>query len=216
MTALNRHQPATAHRIVFFGDSITEEGNAPDGYVDQLRHALAGKASVIGAGISGNKVPDLQARLDRDVLPHTPTIVVVYIGINDVWHDSLGLHGTPITIFEQGLRDVIARIQATGAHIILCTPSVIGEKPDGSNMHDPDLDRYANVSRSLAAATGCTLCDLRQAFIAYLRQHNPGTHESGILTRDAVHLTARGNTLVAEALLPRLSAALAATPPRIM
>jgi len=41
---------------------------------------------VIGAGISGNKVPDLQRRLERDVLKKKPTVVFIYIGINDVWH----------------------------------------------------------------------------------------------------------------------------------
>ncbi len=43
---------------------------------------------VIGAGISGNKVPNLEDRLDRDVLSHKPNVVVIYIGINDVWHSK--------------------------------------------------------------------------------------------------------------------------------
>ncbi len=212
MTASSHAPASTTHRIVFFGDSITEEGNAPGGYVDQIRRRLPGMASVIGAGIGGNKVPDLQGRVDRDVLSHSPTLVVIYIGINDVWHDSLGLQGTPADIFERGLRDVIGRIQSVHARIILCTPTVIGEKPDGSNPHDQDLDRYANISRTIAAATGATLCDLRKVFIAYLRQHNHAMSESGILTRDTVHLTDRGNTLVAEALLPLLSSAVSGSP----
>ena len=40
---------------------------------------------VIGAGISGNKVPDLEKRLERDVLSKKPTIVVIYIGIRAYW-----------------------------------------------------------------------------------------------------------------------------------
>jgi len=35
---------------------------------------------IIGAGVGGNKVPDLQARIEKDVLAKKPTIVVVYIG----------------------------------------------------------------------------------------------------------------------------------------
>src|SRR5690349_23688471 len=74
-------------RIVFLGDSITQQGAGPKGYVTLIRKELEEKhpdlnAEVIGAGISGNKVPDLQRRLDKDVLQKKPTVVVIYIGIN--------------------------------------------------------------------------------------------------------------------------------------
>jgi len=198
--------PSAPDRIVFFGDSITEEGNAPGGYVDLLRHQLSGpgRTTVIGAGISGNTVSDLQVRLDRDVLPHAPTTVVIYIGINDVWQTTTG-QGTPLNAFEAGLRSIIGRIKGIGARIILCTPSVIGEKPDGSNLLDPDLDRFANASRNIAATTGSTLCDLRTMFVQHLQRHNLSMAESGILTRDGVHLNDPGNALVARALFPFLS-----------
>src|SRR5580692_10445268 len=78
-------------RIVFLGDSITEAGVSPKGYVTLIKNSLNEKhkdlgIEIIGAGISGNKVPDLQKRLERDVLMKKPTLVVIYIGINDVWH----------------------------------------------------------------------------------------------------------------------------------
>jgi lysophospholipase L1-like esterase len=55
-------------RIVFLGDSITQGGDSHDkGYVRVIRKTLTEKhgdlgIEVIGAGISGNKVPDLQRR----------------------------------------------------------------------------------------------------------------------------------------------------------
>ena len=64
--------PAPA-RIVFFGDSITEAGVQPTGYVtlvaDSLKRRYPDRAlEVIGAGISGNNVPDLQdAEISRAV-----------------------------------------------------------------------------------------------------------------------------------------------------
>src|SRR5436190_1222593 len=76
-------------RIVFLGDSITQGGVSPNGYVTVFKKELAkkypdGEFEIIGAGISGNKVPDLQKRLEKDVLSKKPTLVVIYIGINDV------------------------------------------------------------------------------------------------------------------------------------
>ena len=147
-------------RIVFFGDSITEAGAAPGGYVAMIKDALQRRGStaeVIGAGVSGNKVEQLQARIDNDVIAKKPTTVVVYIGINDVWHWTIGIPGAKGSTkeeFEAGLRTVIAKIQGTGAKVILCTPSVIGEKKAGANPEDAMLEEYSAISRRVAGETG--------------------------------------------------------------
>jgi lysophospholipase L1-like esterase len=198
-------------RIVFLGDSITAGGVRPKGYVTLIKNALNEKhkdldIQIIGAGISGNKVPDLQRRVDRDVIAKKPTLVFIYIGINDVWHGERDpRRGTPKDKFEAGLKEVIAKIQKAGANVILCTPTVIGEKNDGSNRNDSKLDEYADVSRRVAREMKIPLCDLRKAFIAYLKEHNSKNQEKGILTTDRVHLNDAGNKLVAETMLKMLS-----------
>lgn len=201
----------TDERIVFFGDSITQLGVKPNGYIalvqDSLRKNHDGKnIEVLGAGISGNKVPDLQKRLQRDVLDKHPTIVVIYIGINDVWHwTTPNLRGTPKDTFEMGLKEIIASIQNAGARVILCTPSVIGEKTDGTNPQDAMLDEYSEISRRIAGETGSVLCDLHKAFNEYLKFNNPNNEEKGILTVDRVHLNDAGNRFVAEQMLKILN-----------
>ncbi len=197
-------------RIVFLGDSITQAGDQPDGYVDLVRKTIAEQhgdlnIEVIGAGISGNKVPDLEARLDDDVLGKKPTRVVIYIGINDVWHSQNG-NGTPKDVFEAGLNRLIDRIQATGAKVMLCTPSMIGEKTDGSNELDPMLEEYAAISRQVAAEKKTELLDLRKKFVAYLEKNNPEQRDRGVLTTDGVHLNPAGNRFVAKQMLAALGA----------
>jgi lysophospholipase L1-like esterase len=194
-------------RIVFLGDSITQAGAGPNGYVSLIRKALQENhkdldIDVIGAGISGNKVPDLQRRVDKDVIARKPTIVVIYIGINDVWHGQDDpAKGTSKEKFEEGLKEVIGKCQKAGARVILCTPSVIGEKPDGSNKLDARLDEYADISRTIARELKIPLCDLRKAFVEYLKEHNPEKKGQGILTSDTVHLNDAGNKFVAEVML---------------
>ncbi len=202
-------------RIVFLGDSITAAGVRPDGYITladkavQLAYPDLG-VELIGAGIGGHKVPNCQQRLDRDVLQKKPTIVFIYIGINDVWHWShpravaRGKKGTTPEDFESGLRDMIAKINEAGARVIICTPTVIGEKADGTNPDDEMLDQYSDISRKVAKDTGSQLLDLRKGFLAYLKQHNPDQAEKGILTSDRVHLNAQGNRLVSELVLEAL------------
>lgn len=195
-------------RIVFFGDSITQAGVKPQGYVTVLTAAIKAAhpdlgIETFGAGISGNKVPNLQARLEKDVISKKPTLVFIYIGINDVWHWKMDKEGkllgggTTKEIFESGLKDIIAKLNTAGARVILCTPSVIGEKNDGTNERDGMLDEYASISRKVATDTGSQLCDLRKAFIDHLKANNPDNLPKGILTGDGVHLNPAGNTFVA-------------------
>jgi isoamyl acetate esterase len=157
---------------------------------------------IVGAGISGNKVPDLQKRLGKDVLAKKPTIVVIYIGINDVWHgENDPARGTSKENFEAGLKEIIGKIQAAGARVVLCTPTVIGEKKPGTNKLDARLDDYSNVSRKVAKETKSPFCDLRKAFQEYETKHNAEDKDQGILTTDRVHLNDAGNKLVADTML---------------
>jgi len=194
-------------RIVFLGDSITQGGVSPKGYVTLIKNSLNDKhkdleIEVIGAGISGNKVPDLQKRLEKDVLMKKPTLVVIYIGINDVWHgENDPARGTTKEKFEAGLVEIIGKIKDTGARVVLCTPTVIGEKKSGANKLDARLDEYAEISRKVAKETKSQLCDLRKAYSDYLAKNNGDDKEKGVLTTDGVHLNDAGNKLVAETIL---------------
>jgi lysophospholipase L1-like esterase len=136
------------------------------------------------------------------VIDKKPTIVVIYIGINDVWHWALLNHkGTTRVEFGRVLREIVARVQYSGAEVILCTPSVIGEKFDGTNPQDPMLEVYCEISRNIASNQDIRLCDLRKAFIAYLTLHNKENHEKNVLTTDGVHLNDAGNKLVADEMM---------------
>jgi isoamyl acetate esterase len=202
-----------AARVVFFGDSITEAGDKPGGYVTMIKDSLqrrGSNAEIVGGGVGGNKVEQLLARIDRDVIERKPTTVVVYIGINDVWHWTIGIPGAKGSTkeeFETGLRKVIGKIRAAGARVVLCTPSVIGEKASGTNHEDPMLDEYSDISRRVAGETGSEMCDLRKAFVRYISKNNPADSEKGILTTDRVHLNEAGNRLVAGEILQVLDRA---------
>ena len=194
-------------RIVFLGDSITQAGAGPNGYVTMIRQELDKrhadlKVEVIGAGISGNKVPDLQRRVEKDVISKKPTIVVIYIGINDVWHgENDPARGTMPEAFESGLKEVIGKCRDAGATVMVCTPTVIGEKKGGANKLDAKLDQYSEISRKVAKELKLPLCDLRKAFVDHLKEHNKEDGDKGVLTSDRVHLNQAGNQFVAETML---------------
>lgn len=197
-------------RVIFFGDSITQAGVQPGGYITRLGELLreknlAANYELIGAGIGGNKVYDLYLRLEDDVLNKQPDVVVIWVGVNDVWHKRSHGTGTDADKFEKFYNALIKKMQAKNIKVYICTPAAIGEKTDFTNELDGDLNQYAAIIRNIAKANNCSLIDLRKNFLDYNLQHNTANTESGVLTSDRVHLNEKGNNFVAEKMLEALT-----------
>ncbi len=193
-------------RIVFFGDSITQAGVQANGYITKIGEALTQKGLaaqyiLTGAGIGGNKVYDLYLRMDDDVLAKNPDVVVIWVGVNDVWHKTLSGTGTDADKFEKFYVAIINKLQAKKIKVILCTPSTIGEKSDYTNQQDGDMNKYSQIIRDIAKNYHCSVIDLRSIFHAYELQNNPSNKDRGILTVDGVHLNEQGNQLVADEMI---------------
>lgn len=190
-------------KIIFFGDSITEAGVKPGGYVLKVgelaaNDKLQSSYDFVGSGIGGNKVYDLFLRLENDVLSKSPDIVIIYIGVNDVWHKRSHGTGTDADKFEKFYSAIIKKLTEKNIKVVLCTPAAIGEKADFSNELDGDLNHYSNIIRALAKSHNLSIVDLRKAFLDYNKKFNTENKDAGILTTDRVHLNEKGNQLVAE------------------
>ena len=203
LIALASFIPMQKKKIIFFGDSITQAGVNPGGYITKINGLiseakLADRYELIGAGIGGNKVYDLYLRLEEDVLSKNPDIVVIFVGVNDVWHKRSHGTGTDADKFEKFYTAIIKKLQDKNIRVVLCTPAAIGEKTDNSNELDGDLNHYSNIIRRLAKSNDLPLIDLRKIFLDYNTKFNTDNKESGILTSDRVHLNEKGNQLVAD------------------
>jgi len=190
-------------RIVFFGDSITEAGVKPTGFITRIGDMLKQKGvdnnyELIGAGIGGNKVYDLYLRMDDDVLAKSPDIVVIWVGVNDVWHKRTYGTGTDADKFEKFYNAIIKKLHAKNIKVFICTPAAIGEKTDFSNELDGDLNKYAAIIRNIASNNNCPLIDLRKMTLDYNLKNNTANKDRGILTTDGVHLNDAGNNAVAD------------------
>ena len=193
-------------RIIFFGDSLTAlagqeapKEHVTKGYVRLVRETLQ-KAhpdkniEVDWVATGGHTVPQLRERLERDVLAKKPTIVVIQIGCNDA-------RRIPKETFQTSLEQLIDQLQAAGIQVVQCTLTSVGEKHDGSNQHDAKLEEFAQVQREIVKAKNVPLNDLRKAFVAHWKQHNPDNKPSGILTYDGNHFNQKGHDFVAEQML---------------
>jgi lysophospholipase L1-like esterase len=149
--------------------------------VDSIIHKEhpADSIELTGAGIGGNKVYDLYLRMEDDVLKKNPDVVVIYVGINDVWHKASMGTGTDLDKFERFYRAMIKKLQEKNIRVIVCTPSVIGERNDNTNQQDGDLNQYSQVIRSIAkdlslrfAISGNLLPTMKKATIPLMRKRN--------------------------------------------
>jgi len=202
-------------KIIFLGDSITEQGESfDDGFISLLRQNLSQEEfELVGKGIGGHKVSNLLTRYKADVIDLNPDIVFIYIGINDVWHKYDFGTGSDIDLYEKGLRTIISDIKSLGSKIVLCTPTVIGENTGdfvlGNQFKDVetmekmngDLDTFSEVVRKLSNEYETELLDLRKIFMDYLAENNINNDAAGILTTDGVHLNERGNKLIADQMI---------------
>src|SRR5262245_39822604 len=107
-------------KIIFLGDSLTalavKDPRVPEGkgYVPLVREALKDKGVEVDAvATGGHQVPNLIARLEKDVFPKKPTIVVIQIGVND--------RGNTAEKFKANLEDLIGRLQKEGIKVVLCS-----------------------------------------------------------------------------------------------
>ncbi len=152
LTAVEVEGAATQPVIVAFGDSITDgHGSTVDAnrrWPDVLAERLKGKAAVVNAGISGNRVlsngylayqgEGALSRFDRDVLAIPgATHLIVLEGVNDI----AGRGGPTAAQMIAGYRQMIARAQAHGVKVILATILPFGGP--GSHPVEPYKTRDA-------------------------------------------------------------------------
>ena len=129
--------------IVFLGDSITD---AHRDRADERRPFALGMgyplltASVLGEkypdrdlrfwnrGISGDKVTDLLSRWRRDCVHMEPDVLVLFVGINDVWHEDETGNGTDLDVFSEVYKILLDKAYEANENlkVILIEPFCIG------------------------------------------------------------------------------------------
>jgi acyl-CoA thioesterase-1 len=181
------HSPAAVPKpalkgtnIIAFGDSLVAGyGGTPGHDFPSLIGAELG-APVINAGKNGDTTASALMRIDTDVLARDPKIVIVLLGGNDF------LHRTLLADTIKNLTDIIDRIQAKGAGVVL-----VGFNPDAFT----DYDR---AYRTLAASEAVS-------YVPNVLQDILG--QPGLMS-DYIHPNDKGYAMMAERIAPAVQALL--------
>ena len=180
--------------IAFMGDSITEQGAAPKGYVTLVIRGLEAvhvKTTAIPAGISGHKSPDMLARLERDVLSKKPDWMTLSCGVNDVMH---GANGVPLEPYKVNITKIVDQCHKARIKVMILTSTMIGE--DQPNPNNQKLVAYNDFLRALAKEKKCLLADLSADMQEIIAKAGP-EKKGNILTVDGVHMNPAGNEMMA-------------------
>jgi lysophospholipase L1-like esterase len=131
-------------RIVFLGDSITEQQlytNYVEAYLASRYPEL--KLTFFNAGWGGDTAPGGCARLERDVLALKPDVVTICYGMNDGGYCPMKPEIRDA--FVGGMRQLVSRLKAADVRVVLLTPGMVDVSVN------PDLRKVEYNTRSLRA-----------------------------------------------------------------
>ncbi len=182
--------------IAFMGDSITQGGNRPAGYVNLVMKGLelcGVNAKKIPAGISGDRSVQMHARLQRSVLDKKPQWMTFSCGVNDVWH---GKNGVPLEKYKILVGEIFDKCAAAGVNVIVLTPTMISENPEAEK--NKLLSSYCEWLRAEAKKRNLRLADLNALMHETLAEIKKTDKSPGLkLTADGVHMAFPGDCMMA-------------------
>jgi acyl-CoA thioesterase I len=176
--------------IACFGDSLTEVNlDSGQSYTDFLQKTLDQKGyayRVVNLGISGDTTTGGLGRI-QSAIDLKPQIVLLELGGND------GLRGIPIASSRANLESMIQQLQTAKIQVVLAGMTL---PPN----YGPEYIRgFEAMYRDLAKKYKLTLIPF---LLEGIRQQLATT--PGLLNRDGIHPTPKGNVLVASTVMETL------------
>ena len=196
--------------FLFQGDSITDGNRGRNNDPNHIMgHGYAFSiASRVGAdfpekhfsfynrGISGNKITDLQARWQKDVLDIKPDVLSILVGVNDVHSVIRQKDVVTAEKFEEVYRMVLTqtRTQLPQCLFVICEPfilPVLSVKDDWSKWEN-EIKKRQNIAADLSKEYNAVFVPLQTVFNKAAVRATP---EYWIW--DGIHPTVAGHELIA-------------------
>lgn len=191
-------------RIVALGSSSTWGTGASSPahtYPARLERELRGlwprnDVRVVNAGVGGQLAVHMLARIDKDVAPLKPQLVIWQTGVNDA------IRGVPLDLFTQQLRTGIMRLRALGADVVLIDQQFY---PRFQKLKNGPA--YLSAMREVAGALGVPVVQ-RYAIMQHLIESAQFTTAT-LLSPDQFHLNDKAYDCLGHLLAQSLTSAAA-------
>lgn len=198
-------------RVVFFGDSITDQrlyttfvetyvlARFPEKQITFI-HSGWGGDRVTGGGGGG-----IEERLARDVFAYKPSVVTIMLGMNDGRYRAFDQQ--IFDIYSSGYKSIVRHLQSKlpGARITAIEPSPyddVTREPTFPGGYNAVLLRYSQFIKELSSENKLTAADLNNPVVAMLEKAKATDAElSKKILPDRVHPGASGHLIMAASLL---------------
>ena len=221
----NPFQIKDGDRVVFYGDSITDQRlytTLVENYVvTRFPHR---NVTFVHSGWGGDRVGGggggpIDVRLQRDVIAYKPTVVTIMLGMNDGGYYAFD-QGTFDT-YTQGYTHILDIVQTAlpGVRLTLIQPSPyddVTRAPNFPGGYNAVLVRYGQWVQEAAAKDHQTVANLNTPMTAMLQTANaadPALAQK--IIPDRIHPGPAGHMIMAEALLKAWNAPALVTSVRI-
>jgi lysophospholipase L1-like esterase len=197
--------------ILFQGDSITDVGRKSNAAAENDSSALGGGYPLIAAahmlrahpdsglrvynrGISGNRVPDLQARWESDAIALKPDILSILIGVNDIWHKLSGQSNGTVADYESQYNALLdgTKRALPSVRLVILEPFVLVTGSVDAKWF-PEFDERRAVAAGVAKRAGALFVPLQSMFTQLAKSAPPSYWLS-----DGVHPTIAGHAAIAD------------------
>ena len=197
--------------VLFQGDSITDAGRNRGNAQPNVAGALGtGYPLLIAAaelashperdlrffnrGVSGDKVPDLQARWTGDALDLKPDVLSVLVGVNDFWHKLLRGYTGTIQDYEDQYTALLQQTRQAlpSVRLVVLEPFVLRTGAVDEHWF-PEFDQRRAAAARVARRAGAAFIPLQNAFDRAAARSSP-QHWAA----DGVHPTPAGHQMIAD------------------
>lgn len=210
-TAQNDFYLKNGDRVVFYGDSITDQRLYTifvETYVVTRFPRL--DVQFVHSGWGGDRVTGggggpIDLRLQRDVLPYKPTVMTIMLGMNDGGYRAFDadLFKTYSTGYEHILDFVSKAMPDVRYTLIQPSPfDDVTRAPNFEGGYNAVLVKYSDFVRELAQRKHTTLADMNTPVVQMLEKAKAAdAKQAENIIRDRVHPGPAGHLTMAEALL---------------
>jgi lysophospholipase L1-like esterase len=198
-------------RVVFYGDSITQDGGYGRFVEDYVVSRFPAwdvrfyNSGVGGDRVSGGWAGGIDERLERDVIALRPTVVTIMLGMNDGGYKPYD----PATFaaYAEGYRAIVGKLKEAvpEVRLTLVQPSPfddVARPPQFAPGYDDVLRRYGCYVAELAKRVGARVVDFRtpvNAGVAAVNGSNPALARQ--ILPDRVHPSEAGHRVMGATLL---------------
>ncbi len=194
-------------KILFFGDSITDsnrnrsdDNDLGDGYVKFAAKKIKllypeKQLEILNRGISGDRTAELLLRVEKDVVQEKPDVVVILVGINDIWRRFDGGEITTKEQFTENYKKILEAIKVIGAKIILIEPFLLNVA-ERRNFR-PYVDEFVKAVGEIA--DGNPVIHMDEIFGGLSTDIAPRQ-----FAEDGIHPTHRGSRYIADRVVKEL------------